>query len=234
MIPPARPSRGVERRERILDAVRDAIVTEGPDGVRMRGLAERCGVAVATLYNQFGSRDALIAAALERDFRGRYEPLSRRTVNATPPEQLRRRIVQAGRDIRRMREYTAAVLAAFFRPSIDPTFRAVVHDFVAADFRGIVDHIGDAGDLLDWVDREAFASDVVTQLYAISVSWVQGAIPAGDLVSRLLRCAAIAFAGISRGETRSGFEALARDAARPHGARRPKAAAAASRPAIRP
>lgn len=224
-----RMPRRVERRRRILAAVRDAIVREGIDEVRIRTLAQDCGVAVATLYNRFGSRDALIAAALEEDFRGRYEPLSLRTQGRPPAEKFSRRVVQAARDIRRMREYTAAVLSFYFRPGVDPLLRSVVHDFIATDFRGIVDDIAEAGDLQDWVDRDAFANDIVSQLYAITMMWVQGHVGERDLQSRLLQVGAIAFAGISKGATRAGFEAIARQPSRVR-----HRAAAASRPAIRP
>jgi AcrR family transcriptional regulator len=221
--------RRVERRRRILDAVRDAIVRGGIDGVRVRALAQDCGVAVATLYNQFGSRDGLIAAALEQDFRGRYEPLSRKTRDWPASEKFSRRVVQAARDIYRMREYTGAVLSFYFRPGVEPLLRAAVHDFIAADFRGIVDSIARAGDLQDWVDRDTFANDIVPQMYAITVMWLQGHVAERDLQPRLLQVGAIAFAGISKGATRDEFEAIAGDPSKLH-----HRAAAASRPAILP
>ena len=223
-----RTPKKVERRRQILDAVREAIVREGIDDLRIRALAEHCGVAVATLYNQFGSRDALIAAALEQDFRGRFEPLSVKTRDLPPAEKYVRRIALAARDIYKMREYTAAVLSFYFRPSVDPLLRAAVHDFIAADFRGIVDSIAAKGDLHDWLDREAFAQDIVPQLYAITMMWSQGHIEEPELEHHLMRTGAFAFAGISKGETRATFEAVAKKSSKKlH-------KAAASRPAIRP
>lgn len=209
--------------------MRDAIVRDGIEEVRIRTLAQDCGVAVATLYNQFGSRDALIAAALEQDFRGRYEPLSLRTQGRPPAEKYSRRVVQAARDIRRMREYTAAVLSFYFRPGVEPLLRSVVHDFIARDFHGIVDDIAAAGDLQEWVDRDAFANDIVSQMYAITMMWVQGHIVEGELQHRLLRVGAIAFAGICTGETRIRFETVAREPSKVR-----HRSAAASRPAMRP
>lgn len=223
-----RMPRLLERRRQILDAVREAIVSEGIEDLRIRALAEYCGVAVATLYNQFGSRDGLIAAALEQDFRGRFEPLSVKTRDLPPAEKYVRRIALAARDIYKMREYTVAVLSFYFRPSVDPVLRAAVHDFIAADFRGIVDSIAENGDLHEWVDREAFAQDIVPQLYAITMMWSQGHIEEPELEHHLMRTGAFAFAGISRGETRDAFEAIAKKASR----KLHKSTAA--RPAMRP
>lgn len=60
-------SDGWERRQErtrrdVLDATGALIAETGVDGLTMRKLAERAGVAVATLYNQFGDRDGVLVA----------------------------------------------------------------------------------------------------------------------------------------------------------------------------
>jgi len=60
-------SDGWERRQErtrrsVLDATGELIAESGVDGLTMRKLAERAGVAVATLYNQFGDREGVIVA----------------------------------------------------------------------------------------------------------------------------------------------------------------------------
>lgn len=56
----------VRRQERtrrdVLDAAGALIAEDGLDGLTMRKLAERAGVAVATLYNQFGDRGGVLVA----------------------------------------------------------------------------------------------------------------------------------------------------------------------------
>ncbi|MQY25945.1 hypothetical protein NRB56_15040 [Nocardia sp. RB56] len=52
-----------DNRERILDAARELLAAEGLD-VPMREIARRAGVAPATLYRRFPTREALITAAL--------------------------------------------------------------------------------------------------------------------------------------------------------------------------
>lgn len=58
---------GWERRQKrtrhdVLIAVGEIIAADGLDGLTMRKLAARAGVAVATLYNQFGDRDGVVVA----------------------------------------------------------------------------------------------------------------------------------------------------------------------------
>lgn len=55
-------SRQQRTRAEILHAVGEIIAVDGLDGLTMRKLAERAGVAVATLYNQFADRDGVLVA----------------------------------------------------------------------------------------------------------------------------------------------------------------------------
>ncbi|MEO8550295.1 MAG: helix-turn-helix domain-containing protein [Kofleriaceae bacterium] len=54
-----------ERRERILDAARKLVAERGYDGLTMRDLARAAKVSVPTLYNLFGSKDAILVTELE-------------------------------------------------------------------------------------------------------------------------------------------------------------------------
>jgi AcrR family transcriptional regulator len=60
-------SRGWETRQQrtraeILHAVGEIIAVDGLDGMTMRKLADRAGVAVATIYNQFTDREGVLVA----------------------------------------------------------------------------------------------------------------------------------------------------------------------------
>ncbi len=53
------------RRARILEEVIELIADVGADAVQMRDVAQRSGVALATVYRYFSSKDHLLAVALE-------------------------------------------------------------------------------------------------------------------------------------------------------------------------
>ena len=55
-------SRQQRTRAEILHAVGEIIGADGLDGLTMRKLADRAGVAVATMYNQFTDRDGVLVA----------------------------------------------------------------------------------------------------------------------------------------------------------------------------
>lgn len=74
-------SRQLIRRTRIIEEVIDMIATVGAEAVQMRDVAQRSGVAMATMYRYFSSKDHLLAAALE-DWQKR---LTRRIMAAAGP-----------------------------------------------------------------------------------------------------------------------------------------------------
>ena len=58
-------SRQLVRRATIIEAVIELIAEVGAEAVQMRDVAQRSGVALATVYRYFSSKDHLLAAALE-------------------------------------------------------------------------------------------------------------------------------------------------------------------------
>lgn len=66
-----------ERRQRIIQAARELIRETGNAGLSMRLLAERAGVSLATPYNLFGSKRAIVLAVLQdvREFHDRFSHL---------------------------------------------------------------------------------------------------------------------------------------------------------------
>lgn len=85
-----------ERRARIVEAARDLIRATGDTGLSMRALAERAGVSLATPYNLFGSKQAVMLGVLEADlaqFRAQLDA----TASADPVQRLFDNIVVATR-----------------------------------------------------------------------------------------------------------------------------------------
>jgi AcrR family transcriptional regulator len=66
-----------DRRRRIVDAARSLIRETGDAGLSMRALAVRANVSLATPYNLFGSKRAIVVAVLEdvREFHERFSTL---------------------------------------------------------------------------------------------------------------------------------------------------------------
>ncbi len=202
-------TRVIERRERIIQKVRALIAERGIEPVGMRDLADECGVAVTTLYNQFGNREGVIGAALDAVFRDHFEPLTERTQNLSPAEQLDARITTATQAILGdLREYSRSTMSFYFSPTPHPVLRAGIHDVVVVDFRHIVEDVERRGDLEPWTDIQCFTDDIVTQHYSLVMKWVQGYISDQDLRLRCLRAIGTSFIGVTHGKTRSEIQEL--------------------------
>lgn len=60
-------ARSRERVERILDAAAGLVVTEGVEGLTTRSIADSAGLPVASLYQYFADKEAVLLALCERD-----------------------------------------------------------------------------------------------------------------------------------------------------------------------
>ena len=79
--PPARQG----ARERLLDAANELFYAEGVQGVGIDRVIERAGVARASLYNTFGSKEALVRAYLEARHAGTVARLTAAVERAGDP-----------------------------------------------------------------------------------------------------------------------------------------------------
>lgn len=68
----------MDRREQIAEAAFASIAERGFEGLRMREVAERAGVNIATVHYYYGSKETLIRAA--------YRELQSRFRSTTPPD----------------------------------------------------------------------------------------------------------------------------------------------------
>jgi TetR/AcrR family transcriptional regulator, cholesterol catabolism regulator len=114
------------RRAKIIEAVVDLIADVGADAVQMRDVAHRSGVALATVYRYFSSKEHLLAAALQ-DWQKR---LTRRVLAAGgaseggPVPGVLDYLQRAQRAFHRNPEMTALMLQTM--TSTDPEAKAAI------------------------------------------------------------------------------------------------------------
>src|SRR6202165_4724825 len=84
-----RTSRDLSARDRLLAAADELFYAEGVHVVGIDRIVERAGVAKASLYSTFGSKEELVRAYLERHFRRRQKRIaSILAAHTTPRERL--------------------------------------------------------------------------------------------------------------------------------------------------
>jgi TetR/AcrR family transcriptional regulator, cholesterol catabolism regulator len=105
------------RRERIVEAAIDLGTEGGYDAVHMRVVAESAGVALATVYRYFESKDHLLSAAVSAwttQLQARLARIPAR--GATPVDQLVDVLRRASRALERRPLFTAALIRALSSP----------------------------------------------------------------------------------------------------------------------
>lgn len=122
VVPPAEMTSGqLIRRAKIIEEVIDLIGDVGAEAVQMRDVAQRSGVALATVYRYFSSKDHLLGAALE-DWQKR---LTRRILAGRPPEQ---------DPLSGILDYLRRAQRAFYR---NPEMTALMHRMMTSTDPGV-------------------------------------------------------------------------------------------------
>jgi AcrR family transcriptional regulator len=164
-----------ERRQRIIRAARELICETGNAGLSMRVLAARAGVSLATPYNLFGSKRAIVLALLQ-DVREFHERFSHR--HATDP--LERIFMAISLEIElHLEEPTLykTMWAAVFDTSDD--LRATLWNEKRHGFwRGLLAAAAEAGAIAREIDPDWLQRQLDHVYRCIMLDWVVGILPA--------------------------------------------------------
>lgn len=195
----------LERREHILEAARKLIGERGYDGITMRDLAARCRVSVPTLYNQFGSKDALLAAAVETHFSSLLAT-SRDEQKWRGHERLVGVMGLCADNIVRLPRYNRSLLRAFMGARDTAPLEATLMSELSAEISIALDEMASRRQLADWIDRPVLGQQITGAAIATSVAWAVGALDDRGLRASMVHAAAGMVLGAARGAARTALE----------------------------
>lgn len=168
-----------ERRARIIAAARDLIRETGDAGLSMRALAARANVSLATPYNLFGSKRAIVVAVLNdiKDFHTRFR--SRTSTDPITP------IFEA---VRLQVSYYQAD-PAFYRTLWTEVFNvgglearsALWNPQRAAFWQALLCDAQKAGALMTEVDLDLLLQELDFTFRSGMLHWILGELPIEDL-----------------------------------------------------
>ena len=168
-----------QRRERILQSVRDQLEAGGYDAVSMRDLAELAKVSPTTLYNLFDSKDTLILTALT-DLLAQL----RGTVRQAQLTGLARVLLNAdvvAQQIIATPHYAEAMARLLFNAAPeDPIVEILLHNTID-DYTTALHEMIDNGEIRADVDVELFARRLSTNNWALIFQWMKGYLALEDL-----------------------------------------------------
>ncbi len=184
-----------ERRTRILEAAQQLIRVTGGTGLSMRALADKAEVSLATPYNLFGSKGAVLLAlqlgALEK-LEQAMDELSTRD----PIEQVLE-VAELGARI-----YTGD--PSFWRPLMQAHWLAKgaindspLHPRIVALWHRSLEAGVRAGRLIAEANPEFVARHLVICFYGVLVLWVQGNLDGDGFRAQVLYGFALAMLGVA-------------------------------------
>ena len=201
----------LERRSMILAAVRQMIVDRGYAAVTVRELAVVCRVSVPTLYNQFGGKDQLLAAAIEDHFRIAHDSLDFRAA-ASGLDRLLAIIDHSARQLLDLSTYHQRLIAAF--SSLGSTTQVQMR--VATVFAEVLVAellvMQGKRQLVGWIDPAQLAGQMVAASIGTAVQWSAGFISSAALEASMRYAMGLVLLGALRGQGRERLTQMVRDA----------------------
>lgn len=186
------------RRAAILESARQMIAERGYEAVTVRDLAVRCRVSVPTLYNQFGGKDALLAAAVEEHFVG---VLNAADLTAAAPgfERLERVVSQCATQLLTLSAYHRRLIEAFASLEQTTAVQQRIAEGLTAVFTDELVAMRAARQLEAWADTELIAEHLTSSCISAAVIWSSGTLPDAHLMPAMRYATALVLVGITRG-----------------------------------
>jgi TetR/AcrR family transcriptional regulator, cholesterol catabolism regulator len=185
-----------ERRRRIQAAARKLLVTEGYDGLTMRDLARAARVSVPTLYNLFGSKDAILIAELEasaKTIAAQIVPTASFFKNGMAAFDAGMKLIESSPEF-----FRAVTQMALTSPETRPMRQQAEEAYIAI-MAGNLAAAKAAGQLVAWAEPAIVARHMFALYMACFLAWSMG-----ELDQPTFRAAALSgichlLAGVARG-----------------------------------
>lgn len=164
-----------ERKARVLECTRELLAEVGYDGLQMRLLAERAGVALMTLYNRFGNKDDLILLALQEllaELAGRARSSGREGIEFI----LHNGGIIADQILETPRYAQAMALMLFNGQIGSPIVNALLVNNVSQNLKRVREMI-ELKELTEDVDANLLARTLSTCTWSTNLLWMKGLIP---------------------------------------------------------
>ncbi len=172
------------RRTRMLQATEELALEGGWDGVQMREVAQRAGVALGTLYRYFPSKEHLLVSVMLDEVEQLADRLAVRPPQGDDPvERVTDVLRRANRALNRQSDVTVAMIRALVagNPDVAPvvarvrqTMRRIISDALGASLEDPV------------ADADVLAIDLLSDVWlAALVSWISGVQTSEQVAAKL-------------------------------------------------
>lgn len=192
----------ISKREQIIDAARKLMRARNASGFSMRTLAEVAGVSIATPYNLFGSKEALVTAVMDADLEDFQQAL---LAEANEPLETLFRVVTLTAEIFEQEpgfyKAGASALQAETDAELVESFGLPRHNLMSQ----LVTQAVQSGDLVHVVNPESLAFTLGQMLYGCIQAWASDRLSLQDMVARTQYGFALTLAAVAAPEHRGAL-----------------------------
>jgi AcrR family transcriptional regulator len=188
----------LERRRRILRETRNLIAESGYENFNVRDLCARAGIAQKTLYNAFGNKDNVIAAAIQEfiiEVNGQTQyRFPGNTLDGLLEGALRFHAANMS-----VASYTRAIVAVFYSSDL---VRKSIRKICMQWTMPFVHAVEAANGLEPGVTPEWLAHMVVSCGFSVTSDWCCGEIADEDFLNRAVEMLLVAVEGSTQGKVK--------------------------------
>ncbi len=195
----------LERRERILETVRQCIVEKGVIELTIRDLAEACRVSVPTLYRGFGSKEQLLVEAIRSFFNTQVLGEQLESSDLKGAERILATVDLCGKTIAEMPEYNQQLFALFMSSDFGAKLGWDITESITYYLRQGLNEIAASGDLHDWVDKDVLAERLAAQCIIAAMEFCGGDLSTDGFLAAFGYSVALLMLASCRGETHTVF-----------------------------
>ena len=146
------------------------IAEQGFDAITVRDLASACGVSVPTLYNQFGGKDQLLAAAIEDHFLAdEYQLEIRHTLSGI--DRIVAVLDHISAQFLANPAFHRRMMEAFASLESTTTVQQKISFNLVLELEGELRAMQSAGEVSAWVDPAQLSWQLTTAMISSAVVW---------------------------------------------------------------
>jgi AcrR family transcriptional regulator len=193
------------RKARILKEARTIIGEKGLDNLNMRELAARSGVALATLYNLYGSKDNLIGFAVNNFF----EPIVENTIasanSKTPLNRLLLLLEKLAQDVINTPAYARVVVSLYYKPEPGEAIHRMLYDLAFKEFSQLIDAMRNDENFIPWASTPLLADEIAEQIMVRIYQWCREDLRDNELADIMKYSVLQILVGSTKGKLNDGI-----------------------------
>jgi AcrR family transcriptional regulator len=174
------------RIQRILDATKRLLVDVGADQMTMRDLAVASGVATATLYNRFDSKDNIILLTVLDHYEQTIRSgMSHIRFGSTPLQKIIFGLGLFDMEIRKHPGLARALMSAYFKLEGSREMPESLYRSLYETWLPILQEMQHLRALRSWIPLELLCEELCDREFSMVMKWSQGGIADKDVLKRL-------------------------------------------------